>query len=316
MTSLLWTMMLLPAISAFRSPHHHLSLTGVRQAGRASPVLDTTTALHLEPSSLFNNDFFVLSDAVSDPKAAAMAAAAATVGAPNPTSLFNMNLGEVVRKAAFAITAIVVLFVGITSLLAAVLIPAGAEQLELECVALMPVKWNEYLGKLEEGQEMKDRPDLMFELGLLLNKCKADRMQQLCIDAKLAPELWKKYQDMLMDDQELQDRPELIAALNAEIIMRAGEVLRENTNVCPRATWEAYEEKAGDVDLIVMPAMMEELAQELGYVDLVGACTACLMDNAGEPIKEVGDAREDATTISGITEIRRNSNQWDEDEAE
>jgi DNA-directed RNA polymerase subunit N (RpoN/RPB10) len=311
---LLWTL-LLPNVSAFRSPMHQ-SLAVVRQEARSSPIHDNTkVALHnIEPSSFFN-DFLLLSDAYSDPKGAAVAAASAAAGVPNPTSLFNMNFGEAARNVALGITAIVFLFVGLTSLAASVLIPAGAEQLKIECTLFIPDKWEEYLGKLEEGEEMKDRPDLMFELGLLLNKIKADRLEQVCLEAKLAPELWEKYQNRLMDDQGLQDRPELLAQLGIELSQRAGQVLKENTNVCPTATWEAFEEKAGNDDLIECPGLMEELAQELGYPDLVGACVACLLGDGGETKKIEGDATEILSTISGITEIRRNSDdQWEDDD--
>jgi len=52
------------------------------------------------------------------------------------------------------------------------------------------------------------------------------------------------------------------------------------------------------------------MAQELGYADLVEATITCLMNESDLiPSKEEGDAREDATTISGITEIRRKTDQ-------
>ena len=313
---LVWTLLLLPNAFAFRSPMHQ-SLAVVRQEAIHG---NTKVALHLvEPtsSSFFFYDFLLLSDAYSDPKGAAVAAASAAAGVPDPTSLFNTNFGELARNVALGITAIVFLFVGLTSLAASVLIPAGAEQLKIECNLFMPDKWEEYLDKLEEGQEMKDRPDLMFELGLLLNKIKADRLEQVCLEAQLAPELWEEYQNRLMDDQALQDRPELLAELGIRLSQRAGQVLKENPNVCPTATWKAYEEKAGNDDLIECPGLMEELAQELGYPDLVTACVACLLGDTEKPKTVEADAREILSTISGIAEIRRNSDdQWEDDDEE
>mmetsp|Transcript_11397 Transcript_11397/g.32824 ORF Transcript_11397/g.32824 Transcript_11397/m.32824 type:complete len:313 (-) Transcript_11397:590-1528(-) len=266
--------------------------------------------------------FFLLSG--GSPDANAIAAAAATAGVPNPSSLFNFNVGEVFQNIALGITAVLFLFAGLTYIAAAVLVPAGAQQLEIECTALIPDTWDKYLDKLEEGQEMKDRPDLMFELGLLLNKCKADRLEQVCLESKLAPDLWKKYQDMLAPDQELQDRPELIAALNADVGMRAAQVLKENTNVCPSEKWEAYEQKTnGKEGLADRPELLDELARELGYSDLLAAVAACLLGEERstgnldviDAVVVEGDARGDASTISGITEIRRNDgNQWDEDD--
>jgi len=304
--------LLLQAVSAFQPPNH-ISLKAISTAERAPHVhLTSITSLHLGASPILDNAL-LLSDAISDPSRAAVAAASAAAGVPDPSSLLNLNVGEVVKNVALGLTAVVFLFAALTSLAAAIIIPAGAEQLELECTALIPDSWEEYKQQLEEGEEMKDRPDLMFQLGLLLNKCKADRMEQVCVEAKLAPDLWEKYQDRLQDDMELKDRPELIAELGIELNQRAAQVLKENTNVCPPATWQAYQEKAGSEDLIECQVLMEEMAQELGYPDLVGACTAALLGDSEQPTKVEGDAREDARTISGITEIRRNSNQWDEE---
>lgn len=259
--------------------------------------------------------FFLLSDAFSDPKGTAVAAASAAAGVPDPSSMFNMNVGETLKNVALGITAIIFLFAALTAITAAFIIPAGAEQLEIECTALMPEVWEKYKGMLKDDEEMKDRPDLMFELGLLLNKQKADRLKMLCIDAKLGPELWTKYQNMLEDEQELQDRPELIVQLGEDLSKRAGQVLKENTSICPEEKWKKYEEMAGGEELISKPFLLEELAQELGYPDLVEAVITSLMyDSAQLPTAEVEDPREDATTISGITEIRRNTEQWDDDE--
>ena len=305
-------MFLISSVYSFQSPKLQ-SVVVLRQCARTTPTIDMKMSLHHDACSVFDNSL-LLSDALSDPKGAAVTAAAASVGIPDPKSLFNINVGELVQNAVFGFFAISLLLVGLTFLLGSFIIPEGAKELEKECKIFMPDKWNEYVEQLEEGEEMKDRPDLMFQLGLLLNKCKADRMEQICVDAKLAPDLWAKYQNKLLDEQELQDRPELIAMLNEEISVRAAFVLKENTSICPEETWQRYEEKAGDAALADSPLLMEELARELGYPDLLGACTACLMNNADKPNSIEGDARVDATTISGITEIRRKSNQWDEED--
>ena len=310
-TSLVLWSLLLQTSSAFQPIRQH-SLVVVRQAGRVHSMQNKNNALHLHASSSFFDEAFLLSDALSDPEGTAIAAASAAAGLD--PSVFNMNVGGTLRNVAFGITALIFAAVAITSILAAVLIPAGADQLKIECEALIPDTWQEYMNKLEEGQEIKDRPDLMFELGLLLNKCKADRLQQVCIDLKLGPELWDKYQNMLDAEQQLQDRPELIGAMGVELSQRAGQVLKENTNICPESTWAAFEEKSGGIDLIENPLMLEEMSIELGYPDLVGACVACLTKDAEVPMLEEGDAKADATTISGITEIRRNTDQWDEDD--
>lgn len=278
-------------------------------------------AVILPEVSSSTNFGFLLSDAVAlnSPTPDASAVAAAAAGIPNPGTFFNGNVGETVRNIAVGVTATIFLFAGVTFIAAAILVPAGAQQLEIECKAFLPETWDTYMSKLEEGQEIKDRPDLMFELGLLLNKAKADRLQQVCVELKLAPDLWQKYQNKLLNEQDLQDRPELIVQLNTDVGERAAQILRENTNICPSALWNSYESRTdNNENLNSRPDLLDELARELGYSDLLGAVVACLGGaRAGQqPQQEQrgGDAVIDATTMSGITEVRRNENQWDEDD--
>ena len=60
---------------------------------------------------------------------------------------------------------------------ASVLIPAAAKELEKECLELAPDLWEEYQAKLEPGQTIDQRPELMQELGTKL---------QPMLDAKVA----------------------------------------------------------------------------------------------------------------------------------
>lgn len=64
----------------------------------------------------------------------------------------------VVAAAVFGITAI-------AYLTAAFLVPRAAEQLEQDTKRLRPELWDEYEAKLEEGESMVNRPDLLQELG-------------------------------------------------------------------------------------------------------------------------------------------------------
>lgn len=255
-------------------------------------------AVILPEVSSSTNFGFLLSDAVAlnSPTPDVSAVAAAAAGIPNPGTFFNGNVGETVRNIAVGVTATIFLFAGVTFIAAAILVPAGAQQLEIECKAFLPETWDTYMSKLEEGQEIKDRPDLMFDL-------------------------WQKYQNKLLNEQDLQDRPELIVQLNTDVGERAAQILRENTNICPSALWNSYESRTdnnGNQELMNRPDLLDELARELGYSDLLGAVVACLGGaRAGQqPQQEQrgGDAVIDATTISGITEVRRNENQWDEDD--
>jgi hypothetical protein len=152
---------------------------------------------------------------------------------------------EIVQTVALGITAVLFLLAGLTYLTASVLIPAGAQQLELECQQIIPETWNEYLQKLQKDETIQDRPDLMFELGLLLNKAKADQLERLCQqqtteDGNNNMDLWNDYQSKLQDGQALQDRPDLIQKLSMELGERATRRIQNN---CPPELWRQYQAK-------------------------------------------------------------------------
>ena len=75
---------------------------------------------------------------------------------------------DILRNVAIGITAIVFLLAGLTYMTASVIIPAAAKELETECKELAPELWEQYQAKLEPGQTMGQRPDLMQELGAKL----------------------------------------------------------------------------------------------------------------------------------------------------
>ena len=80
------------------------------------------------------------------------------------------------KDAALAITAVLFFGAGLAYLLASVIVPAAAKELEQECKELAPELWDQYAAKLLEGETMANRPDLMQELGVKL---------QPLIDAKV-----------------------------------------------------------------------------------------------------------------------------------
>lgn len=63
------------------------------------------------------------------------------------------------------VTAAVLGITAIAYLTAAFLIPKAAEQLEEDTNRLRPGLWEEYEAKLEDGESMVNRPDLLQELG-------------------------------------------------------------------------------------------------------------------------------------------------------
>ena len=84
---------------------------------------------------------------------------------------------DIIRNIAVAITAVLFLLAGITLVTASILIPAAAKELEKECLELAPELWDEYQAKLEPGQTIDKRPELMQELG--------EKLQPM-LDAKIA----------------------------------------------------------------------------------------------------------------------------------
>eukprot|EP00529_Nitzschia_sp_RCC80_P021873 CAMPEP_0113467130 /NCGR_PEP_ID=MMETSP0014_2-20120614/14650_1 /TAXON_ID=2857 /ORGANISM="Nitzschia sp." /LENGTH=394 /DNA_ID=CAMNT_0000359417 /DNA_START=43 /DNA_END=1227 /DNA_ORIENTATION=+ /assembly_acc=CAM_ASM_000159 len=266
----------------------------------------------------FSSQLIAASDATADQAAAAAAAAAAK--AAIATSPFNFQVPQLLTNIAVGLTAIIFLAAGLTYLTASILIPAGAQQLEQECLALIPDRWQEYQLKLEEGQSIKDRPDLMFELGLLLNGVKAENVRR--ISTTYYPDLWQKYQSMLEAGQELKDRPELVDQLSRELGKRSASQLRAKT---PPELWEKYSAKASQTEAPpgsgmasqgqVMPLedradLLLELAQELGYPDIFEAAAAAAGNTRGGSTASERTAQ--AIVDAEIVSTSQDNNQWDD----
>ncbi len=66
------------------------------------------------------------------------------------------------------ITALVFGFAGLTFVTAAFIVPKAAEQLENDTKRLRPGLWEEFEEKLGEGETMATRPDLLQELGNIM----------------------------------------------------------------------------------------------------------------------------------------------------
>jgi len=109
---------------------------------------DLTTSRSMLPSSV------LLSDGVS-----AATSFAAANGADGNASLGALRTFFIVLSAAvFGLAAL-------TFITAAVIVPKAAEQLEEDTKRLRPGLWEEYEAKLDEGEVMAMRPDLLQELG-------------------------------------------------------------------------------------------------------------------------------------------------------
>jgi len=101
-----------------------------------------------------------------------------TTSTATSSSNILLNLGNefnepnqsllILRNLLTAIGSIVVGLGIVTFLTINFVVPAAADQLESDTKRLKPELWDEYQDKLEEGETMRDRPDLMQELGNIM----------------------------------------------------------------------------------------------------------------------------------------------------
>lgn len=73
-----------------------------------------------------------------------------------------------IQNVATVVVSIVFAFAGLSFLVAAFVVPAAAKQLEDETRKIRPNLWEEYEAKLGEGESMAQRPDLLQELGNIM----------------------------------------------------------------------------------------------------------------------------------------------------
>ena len=110
--------------------------------------------IHSEPLQMFHNDLSAATSIIISDDAAAIASA-------------NSAL-EGVRTFFVVIAAIVFGFAGLTFVTAAFIVPQAAQQLETDTKRLRPGLWEEFEAKLEEGETMAIRPDLLQDLGKIM----------------------------------------------------------------------------------------------------------------------------------------------------
>ena len=110
----------------------------------------------------------------------AVAASAASSSGDSGPSLLE-TAGNMFQTIGIVVTGLIGVFLALTYLYAGFIIPAAAKQLEQEAQELAPDLLAEYLDKLDDGQTLAQRPDLMQELGQKITPLieqKATRLQQ------------------------------------------------------------------------------------------------------------------------------------------
>ena len=92
-----------------------------------------------------------------------------SIGEKVINALSNIAIGTVI---------LIVALVGIATFFSAVIIPQAAEELEKQVKETYPELWEEYKDKLEPGETLSMRPDIMQELGNQLQRKSLDDFEQ------------------------------------------------------------------------------------------------------------------------------------------
>lgn len=93
---------------------------------------------------------------------------------------------ETLQSIAVGITTVIVVVAGLALFVATFILPAAAaKEMEMRSKELAPELWDDYQRKLEPGQTIAQRPDLMEELGAQLEPL---------LDAKIAQEMARQQQ--------------------------------------------------------------------------------------------------------------------------
>mmetsp|Transcript_14071 Transcript_14071/g.18492 ORF Transcript_14071/g.18492 Transcript_14071/m.18492 type:complete len:192 (+) Transcript_14071:63-638(+) len=116
--------------------------------------------------------------------------------------------GETLKTVAIVVTGLVFGAAGLTYIFASFLIPKAAEQLERETKEMAPELWAEYEAKLEPGQVLAMRPDLMQELGNAMQPV----IEQKIADAQANP------QQPQSPVGQTEERPSSPTVVDAEVI--------------------------------------------------------------------------------------------------
>jgi len=83
----------------------------------------------------------------------------------HPSLVVSEGAIDVVKNIAIAVGGIIAVLAAFAILFSSFIIPAAADQLEKQAKELDPGMWQEYEQKLEPGETLATRPDLMQELG-------------------------------------------------------------------------------------------------------------------------------------------------------
>mmetsp|Transcript_13716 Transcript_13716/g.20212 ORF Transcript_13716/g.20212 Transcript_13716/m.20212 type:complete len:253 (-) Transcript_13716:187-945(-) len=156
---------------------------------------------------------------------------------------------DIIKNIALAITATLFLLAGLTQITASIIVPAATKELEKECKELAPELWDEYQLKLEPGQTMEQRPDLVQELGMKIQPLLDTKMERVFAEAK------KEGVDMseeergwnAIGDMKRKVAPVTKAPAPAPVPSSPAEVIVELSN----SNWDEVDPSIIDTEVIV-----------------------------------------------------------------
>lgn len=105
-------------------------------------------------------------------------------------SLVISDVLDVVKNVAIVVGGIIAVILALTVVFSTYVIPAAAKQLEESTKELDPDLWDEYASKMEPGETLAMRADLMQELGQKMNNQIARRMDEMgtAMEANQSPD--------------------------------------------------------------------------------------------------------------------------------
>jgi hypothetical protein len=134
------------------------------------------------------------------------------------SSLLVADAMEIVQNVLIGVGGIVVVLYGVTILLSSWIIPKAAEQIELQAKELDPALWQEYASKLEPGEVLAMRPDLMQELGEKVQALTIEKFEQIQEEARNPTVIRAETTSSMSDDpNNASNRPKLTNVVDVEV---------------------------------------------------------------------------------------------------
>jgi hypothetical protein len=156
---------------------------------------------------------------------------------PLPSSSLLLGAGEgaldVVKNLVIGIGGVIAVLALLVVVLSSFVIPKAAEQLEQQAKAMDMELWEEYENRLEPGEVLAMRPDLMQELGNIVTArtmAKYEEMEKEMIAAKKKAEAAAEAETMASDaDISASSRSSTLSASSRNVVVDVDILSKEET---------------------------------------------------------------------------------------